>query len=93
MVSPYAEGGQSQIAREGPLAGRVAYAQVNLSSDVDDAESGLLGKAISEHAPEIDGLEVFAGGQYLAVIDPPQTELLGLSDDERATLAEDGVFT
>ena len=79
VVSPYAERGQSQIARDGPLAGRVAYAQVNLSSDVDDTESGLLGKAISEHAPAIDGLEVFAGGQYLAVIEPPQSELLGLA--------------
>ena len=79
VVSPYVERGQSQIARDGPLAGRVAYAQVNLSADVDDLESGRLGEAISEHAPAIDGLEVLAGGQYLAVIEPPQTELLGLA--------------
>jgi RND superfamily putative drug exporter len=79
VVSPYTERGQSQIARDGPLAGHVAYAQVNLSSDVDDTESGQLGKAIREHAPAVDGLEVFAGGQYLAVIEPPQTELLGLA--------------
>jgi RND superfamily putative drug exporter len=59
--------------------GRVAYAQVNLAADVDDTESGQIGKAISAHAPAIDGLEVYAGGQYLAVIEPPQTELLGLA--------------
>lgn len=79
VVSPYAERGQSQIARDGPLAGQVAYAQVNLSADVDDTESGRIGEAITEHAPDIDGLEVYAGGQYLAVIEPPQTELLGLA--------------
>ena len=33
--------GPGQIARDGPLAGQLAYAQVNLSADVDDTESGL----------------------------------------------------
>lgn len=79
VVSPYGERGQGQIARDGPLAGRIAYAQVNLSADVDDTESGRIGEAIKERAPEIDGLEVVAGGQYLAVIEPPKTELLGLA--------------
>ncbi|MGH9269064.1 MAG: MMPL family transporter, partial [Acidimicrobiales bacterium] len=79
VVSPYAAGGAGQIARTGPLTGQVAYAQVNLSADVDDTESGLLGEAIADHAPVIDGLEVHAGGQYLAVIAPPQTELIGVA--------------
>ncbi len=79
VVSPYSEPGQSQIARTGRLAGRVAYAQVNLSAGVDDTESGLLGQAITDHAPAIDGLDVFAGGQYLAVVEPPQSELIGLA--------------
>ncbi len=79
VVSPYSERGGSQIARDGPLAGQVAYAQVNLSAAVDDTESGLLGQAISDHAPAIDGLEVLAGGQYLAVVPPPETELIGLA--------------
>ncbi len=79
VISPYADGGAAQIARNGPLAGRVAYAQVNLSGSVDDTESGLLGRAISDHAPAVDGLEVLPGGQYLAVVDPPQTELIGLA--------------
>ena len=79
VVSPYTEQGRDQIARTGPLAGEVAYAQVNLSATVDDTESGLLGEAITEHAPEVAGLEVLPGGQYLAVIDPPRTELIGLA--------------
>ncbi|MCU1485956.1 MAG: hypothetical protein JWN67_2702, partial [Actinomycetia bacterium] len=79
VVSPYAPGGGSQIARTGPLAGTVAYAQVNLSAAVDDTASGLIGQAITAHAPAIEGLEVLPGGQYLAVVEPPQTELIGLA--------------
>ncbi len=79
VVSPYSEGGKGQIARSGPLANQVAYAQVNLSSAVDDTGSGLLGQAIRAHAPVIEGLEVLPGGQYLAVIEPPQTELIGVA--------------
>jgi putative drug exporter of the RND superfamily len=73
VVSPYAA--PDQIAREGT----VAYAQVNLAAEVDDTASGLLGEAISDHAPAIDGLEVFPGGQYLAVVAPPESELIGLA--------------
>ena len=79
VISPYSDGGKGQIARSGPLANQVAYAQVNLSADVDDTESGLLGQAISAHAPATPGLEVLPGGQYLAVVEPPQTELIGLA--------------
>ena len=73
VVSPYSA--PDQIAREGT----VAYAQVNLAAEVDDTASGLLGEAISDHAPAIDGLEVFPGGQYLAVVAPPESELIGLA--------------
>lgn len=79
VISPYSEQGAGQIARSGPLAGQVAYAQVNLSADVDDTESGLLGQAITDNAPDVDGLEVLPGSQYLTVVDPPQTELIGLA--------------
>ncbi|MGH9164197.1 MAG: MMPL family transporter, partial [Acidimicrobiales bacterium] len=79
VVSPYSEQGRGQIATTGPLAGEVAYAQVNLAASVDDTESGLLGEAITAGAPDIDGLVVLPGGQYLSVVDPPQTELIGLA--------------
>ena len=51
VISPYSEQGQGQIARQGPLAGELAYAEVNLAADVDLTESTLLGETISEHAP------------------------------------------
>lgn len=79
VVSPYSEQGKTQIARQGPLAGQLAYAQVNLSADVDLTESAALGEAISDHAPAIEGLEVLPGGTALAVFEPPATEFIGLA--------------
>ena len=79
VISPYAEEGQSQVASEGPLAGELAYAQVNLAADVDLAESALLGEAIVEHAPTVAGLEVLPGGAPLGSYEPPESELIGLA--------------
>ena len=79
VVSPYSPQGAAQIAATGRLAGQLAFAQVNLSADVDDTQSGRIGDLIAEHAPEIEGLQVLAGGQYLATIDPPKAELIGLA--------------
>jgi len=79
VISPYSEQGATQIARSGELAGRVAYAQLNLGSDVTDTQSGALGEAIVENAPAVAGLEVYPGGQYLAAFEPPESELVGLA--------------
>ena len=79
VVSPYSEQGASQIAQQGPLAGQLAYAQVNLAADVDLTESAALGEAISDHAPAVEGLEVLPGGTALAVFEPPETEFIGLA--------------
>jgi RND superfamily putative drug exporter len=79
IISPYSEQGDGQIARQGPLAGEVAYAQVNLAADIDLTESALIGEAIAEHAPAIEGLEVLPGGTALAPYEPPESELIGLA--------------
>jgi putative drug exporter of the RND superfamily len=79
VVSPYSEHGDGQIARQGPLAGELAYAQVNLAPDIDLTESALIGDAIAEHAPAIEGLEVLPGGTALAPYAPPESELVGLA--------------
>jgi putative drug exporter of the RND superfamily len=79
VVSPYAATSAGQVARSGPHAGTVAFAQVNLAADVDDTESGRIGQLIAEEAPRIEGLDVLVGGQRLAMIDPPKSELIGLA--------------
>ena len=86
VVSPYDTAGQGQTALDGPLAGQLAYAQVNLAPEITDTDAGLLGEAIRDHIDEelagtdgVDGLEVLTGGQYLATFEPPETELIGLA--------------
>ena len=79
VVSPYSDQGESQIARQGPLAGQLAYAQVNLAADVGLTESAALGEAISDAAPTVEGLEVLPGGTALAVFETPKTEFIGLA--------------
>jgi RND superfamily putative drug exporter len=79
VISPYSEQGGGQIAGQGPLAGALAYAQVNLAPDIDLTESALIGEAIAEHAPAIEGLEVLPGGTALAPYEPPDSELVGLA--------------
>ena len=79
VISPYSPQGQGQIAGQGPLAGQLAYAQVNLAADVDQTESAMIGEAIREAAPDVDGLEVLAGGAALGEFEPPETELIGLA--------------
>ena len=79
VISPYTEQGQAQVAQQGPLAGRLAYAQVNLAIDIDQTESALLGEAINEEAPDIDGLAVYPGGAALGLFEPPESELIGLA--------------
>ncbi len=79
VISPYSEQGEGQIARQGPLADELAYAQVNLAADIDLTESALIGEAIAEHAPAIEGLDVLPGGTALAPYEPPGSELIGLA--------------
>ena len=76
IASPYDEFARAtQISPDG----RVAFATVNLRSDIDFTESGLIGTDIANMAPEIDGLRVEIGGQALAEFEPPESELIGLS--------------
>lgn len=79
VISPYSDQGQGQIARQGPLADRLAFAQVNLAAGTNDTESGRIGEAILERAPSIAGLTVLPGGESLGVIEPPTTELIGVA--------------
>jgi RND superfamily putative drug exporter len=79
VISPYSDQGDRQIAQQGPLAGELAYAQVNLASDIDLTESAAIGEAIAEHVPAIEGLEVLPGGAALGPYEPPESELVGLA--------------
>ena len=79
IQSPYGEAGAFQIASEGDLAGRLAFANLTLDPETDQTRAGTIGKELAEKAPEIDGLRVEIGGQNLAEFEPPSSELLGLA--------------
>ena len=79
IVSPYGPAGQFQISQRGDLAGKVAYARVELGAPIDFGSGGELGRALLDHAPDIPGLRVEIGGDALAGFEPPQSELIGVS--------------
>ncbi|MDH3678508.1 MAG: MMPL family transporter [Acidimicrobiia bacterium] len=87
VTSPYGEGPQQrQIASVGEQAGRIAYADVSVSIDVDQVEAGLYGERIRDRAAELveeaglDGeLQIETGGAILGGFEPPETELIGLA--------------
>lgn len=74
VVSPYDDGALGQI----DPTGSIAYAQVNLSGELDQMEMAEVGTKIAERLPSIDGLTIEIGGQALAEFEPPKSELIGL---------------
>ncbi len=85
VISPYSAQGklQGQIATEGPEAGQVAYAQVELGDQVTFTEAGDLGKELLDRAHAIEtrvpDLQIEIGGDALAGFQPPESELIGLA--------------
>lgn len=79
VVSPYSDFGAQQVAPAGPLAGKVAFATVNLDKSVNGTIAGEIGHELFELRPEIDGLTVEVGGSALGGFEPPETELIGLA--------------
>ena len=75
IISPYTPFGAEQINDDGTIA----FAQVNLASDVDETEATAIGEEIKELIPDIDGLRVEIGGAALGEFEPPESELIGLA--------------
>jgi RND superfamily putative drug exporter len=78
VASPYAEGGEGQIASDGPDAGQVAYADVELSSDLDEAEVTKAADAVRGMVPSVDGVQIELGGFVFAEFEEPSSEVLGV---------------
>jgi RND superfamily putative drug exporter len=79
VESPYAPGGERQIASEGPEAGRIAFANVEMPDDIDFTRATEIGEVIRTESPQIDGLEVELGGFIFAEFEEPSSEILGLA--------------
>ena len=79
VQSPYAPGGEFQIAQEGSAAGTIAYATVSLPEDIDFTRAAEISDEIEALVPEQDGLRVELGGYLFAEFEPPSSELFGLA--------------
>ena len=79
LVSPYTPEGARQIAVEGPEAGRIAYASIELPSDVTQEEATALAEDIRAELPDdIPGVDVELGGEIFAEFEAPSSEAIGL---------------
>ena len=78
LASPYSEGGQMQVSAQGPEAGKIAFASLEIPGD-DWEDAGTIGRTLEELMPSVDGLQVELGGQALGEFEEPSTETLGLA--------------
>jgi RND superfamily putative drug exporter len=79
VESPYAEGGEEQIATRGPDAGKIAYANVEMPDDISFPRAGEIRDRILDDAPDIDGLRIEMGGFIFSEFEEPSSEVLGLA--------------
>jgi putative drug exporter of the RND superfamily len=78
VESPYAEGGEQQISSQEPLAGQIAFANVEFPDDIEFPEAERIRDQIIEDSPAIEGLRIELGGFIFAEFEEPSSELLGL---------------
>ena len=78
VVSPYDEAARGQIAAEGPEAGKIAFASLEVPGE-DWEEAGAVGRSLELLLPSVDGLQVELGGAALGEFEEPSTEALGLA--------------
>ncbi|HEX5365795.1 MAG TPA: MMPL family transporter [Acidimicrobiales bacterium] len=79
VVSPYSREGARQIAFQGPQAGRIAFAEVEMPDDIDFTRAGEIRDAVLRAVPDVEGLRVELGGFIFADIEEPSSETLGLA--------------
>jgi RND superfamily putative drug exporter len=79
VTSPYSEEGARQVADRGADADKIAYADVEMPSDVNQEDAMVLSDDIKEELPNVDGLRVELGGAIFAEFEAPSSEVLGLA--------------
>jgi putative drug exporter of the RND superfamily len=79
VESPYERDGEEQIASEGPEAGKIAFANVEMPEDIDFDRAGEIRDAILADAPDIEGLRIEMGGFIFAEFEEPSSEVLGVA--------------
>ena len=71
--------GTRQISSEGPQAGKIAYATIELPGDTDMDAAHDFADEVRGLAPQVDGLRIELGGSIFQEFEPPAAELIGLA--------------
>jgi RND superfamily putative drug exporter len=79
VTSPYRPEGAPQIARQGPDAGNIAYATVEVPDDFSIEDSAAITEKVKDLAPDLPGLQIEYGGQLFGEFQAPSSEALGLA--------------
>ena len=79
VQSPYSEEGAQQISSQGPEAGKIAFANVELPQDLEFQRGSEIGDEIEAAAPRIDGLRMELGGAIFGDFEEPSSEILGVA--------------
>ena len=77
--SPYRPGGERQIAAQGPEAGKIAYAELEMPQNTSFEDTFAVSEEIRAEAPDLPGLQVEIGGAEFAEFAEPSSEILGLA--------------
>jgi RND superfamily putative drug exporter len=77
--SPYREDGERQIASQGPDAGKIAYAELEMPMNTPFDETFAVSEEIRAAFPDVPGLQVEIGGAAFAEFAEPSSEVLGLA--------------
>ncbi|HET6952845.1 MAG TPA: MMPL family transporter [Acidimicrobiales bacterium] len=78
VISPYAPEGAAQISQRGDRAGEIAFADVELPSETTQEEAAAITDEVERLVPEIDGVDIYLGGEIFADFEAPSSEAIGL---------------
>ena len=67
-----------QIASQGDLAGRAAYAELDMPDRTTFTDAGGYAEELRKDLPQVAGLDVKLGGQIFAEFEAPSSEIIGL---------------
>jgi RND superfamily putative drug exporter len=67
------------ISSQGDLAGRVAYADIEMEGEPEEEAIEAFGAKVKSMAPEIDGVDIEYGGVLFSYFEQPDSEMLGLA--------------
>jgi putative drug exporter of the RND superfamily len=79
VTSPYSEEGAGQVATTGEYAGRLAYAEIEVPTEMSFEAAADLGKEIRELDVGVAGVDVDLGGEMFVEFEEPTAELVGLA--------------